>query len=753
MRRAVGADDARAIDREHHRQVLQRDVVDQLVVATLQESRVDRDDRLHALAGEPGGKGHRVLLGNADVEIAVGEALREFDQSRALAHRRRDRNQPRGRPAPCRTASRRTPGCTRPCRPPSANDPHRRVEFRHAVVEDRVFLGARVAVSLARDDVQELRALELAQVGERLRQQLDVVAVDRTDVVEAQLLEQGAGQHHALDVLFGALRELAHRRQLRQHLLAAAAHAIVEARSQHPGQVLVDRADRFRDRHVVVVQDDEQVGALGVVQRLECHPRTHRPVADHGDDMPRIPLEPRRSRHSQRRGNRRRRMRGAEGVVFALATTRKAGRTAPLAQPAHLLAAPGQDLVGIGLVPDIPDHAIAGRVVCVVQGDGQLDRAEVGRQVTAGLGDGFEQECAQLAGKLAQPRTVEPSQVGGRVDRRRAAGSAPAWSLRSQHDPVGELGKTCRWRAEWVQRASSLVAQIERAALGLQQPRPRHERRLVASRVLSRGLAEARVGTFRRRARRRRPGKRARQRARRPPALEPRWQRRVARTAPRDALPRRSARRSSSGACAPVRRATAPCRWHRGRVAGRRPCPSLPRRRPGCGRPPRRLGQDHRRARRTPAIAVHRRRVAQWPRRTRHGRSAGPGAARRRPCTAGRRAPANRRGSARLRPRANPPARDPQTSTRKPRRRAADAGACRLPALRSASRRRASLRRPGATAGPTPAPPRPAAGARATRRRRERRYASPASSGRSGASNPFSSTCTCCCASLSEVWQ
>ena len=49
VRRAVGADDARAVDREHHRQVLQRDVVDQLVVGALQERRVDGDDGLHAL--------------------------------------------------------------------------------------------------------------------------------------------------------------------------------------------------------------------------------------------------------------------------------------------------------------------------------------------------------------------------------------------------------------------------------------------------------------------------------------------------------------------------------------------------------------------------------------------------------------------------------------------------------------------------------------------------------------------------------
>ncbi len=55
---AVVADQAGAVDGEQHRQVLQRHVVDQLVVAALQEGRVDRHHRAQALAGQAGGEGH-----------------------------------------------------------------------------------------------------------------------------------------------------------------------------------------------------------------------------------------------------------------------------------------------------------------------------------------------------------------------------------------------------------------------------------------------------------------------------------------------------------------------------------------------------------------------------------------------------------------------------------------------------------------------------------------------------------------------
>ena len=74
---AVGADQAGAVDGEAHRQALDRHVVHDLVVAALQEGRIDRAERLVAFGGEAGGERHRMLLGDADIEGAVGEGLAE----------------------------------------------------------------------------------------------------------------------------------------------------------------------------------------------------------------------------------------------------------------------------------------------------------------------------------------------------------------------------------------------------------------------------------------------------------------------------------------------------------------------------------------------------------------------------------------------------------------------------------------------------------------------------------------------------
>ena len=72
--RSVGTGDAeQAVHAEHDRQTMQGDVVDDLVPGSVEERRVDGDDRTEAAHRHPGGAGDGVLLGDADVEEAVRE--------------------------------------------------------------------------------------------------------------------------------------------------------------------------------------------------------------------------------------------------------------------------------------------------------------------------------------------------------------------------------------------------------------------------------------------------------------------------------------------------------------------------------------------------------------------------------------------------------------------------------------------------------------------------------------------------------
>ena len=71
VRRAVVAAEAGAIHAERDVQVLQRDVVDDHVVSALHEGRVNRQERLQSLRGEPAGEERRMFLRDPDIEVAV----------------------------------------------------------------------------------------------------------------------------------------------------------------------------------------------------------------------------------------------------------------------------------------------------------------------------------------------------------------------------------------------------------------------------------------------------------------------------------------------------------------------------------------------------------------------------------------------------------------------------------------------------------------------------------------------------------
>ncbi len=60
----------------------------------------------------------------------------------------------------------------------------------------------------------------------------------------------------------------------------------------------------------------------------------------------------------------------------------------------------------VALVAGVPDDPVVRGVEGAVQGDGQLDHAEVGAEMAAGPGDGVDQELPDLAG--------QPGQLGGR---------------------------------------------------------------------------------------------------------------------------------------------------------------------------------------------------------------------------------------------------------------------------------------------------------------------------------------------------
>src|SRR5262249_16847100 len=94
----------------------------------------------------------------------------------------------------------------------------------------------------------------------------------------------------------------------------------------------------------------------------------------------------------------------------------EAGQAVRPTQRADAVAPAGQDLVGIGLVADVPDQLVVRRIEHVVESDGKLDHAETCAKMTSRHGDRIDGLLAQFRRKLLQLMAFERAQVLGRLD-------------------------------------------------------------------------------------------------------------------------------------------------------------------------------------------------------------------------------------------------------------------------------------------------------------------------------------------------
>ncbi len=115
----------------------------------------------------------------------------------------------------------------------------------------------------------------------------------------------------------------------------------IEPPGEHPGQIVGERTDVLGNRHLVVVQNHQQVigQRAGVAQGLEGHPGGHCPIADDGDGTALAPLTGGGDRHAQGRAHRGTGMTHGKGVVFALSGGREGRQSAALLDGVQPVAA------------------------------------------------------------------------------------------------------------------------------------------------------------------------------------------------------------------------------------------------------------------------------------------------------------------------------------------------------------------------------------------------------------------------------
>ena len=220
--------------------------MNQLIISALQERRINRDHRLHAGRRESCRKGQRVLFGDSDIEIALGMLLRKTHHPGTFAHGRRNRHQLWLPGSHVAQPVAENLAVTRLARR-FGNDAIGRRKLANTVVQNRVFFRRQITFPLSGHHVQELWAIELAQVRQRRHQNIEIMPVDRPDVVETEFFEQCAGHDHALHVLFCAPRKVEYGRYSSKYFFARPPGSRVEPSGQKPRQIIVQRSDILRN--------------------------------------------------------------------------------------------------------------------------------------------------------------------------------------------------------------------------------------------------------------------------------------------------------------------------------------------------------------------------------------------------------------------------------------------------------------------------------------------------------------------------
>ena len=264
---AVGTNDAGTVHHEGHGQVLNAHVVDELVVRPLQEGAVDGAHRPQAFTSHTGGHGDGVLLGNAHIKILMGASLLEQIQACTRCHRRSDAHHPRillTQLDQCLPEHLAVAGwfrlAGRVCLAGGE------VEGTLGVIAHLIFLGEGIALALGGGHMHEHRPLVGVGLLEHLDHAGDVVAIHRTHVGEAQLLEHRTqlGHGQALHALFEVLQLggqfTVQEGQVLDRLLGVVLQELQRLAVPHAVQVRAQRANRGADRHVVVVEHHQQAG-------------------------------------------------------------------------------------------------------------------------------------------------------------------------------------------------------------------------------------------------------------------------------------------------------------------------------------------------------------------------------------------------------------------------------------------------------------------------------------------------------------
>ena len=363
MRFTVFPDKTGAIHGKHRVNALQGNVVHKLIIAALQKCGIHGKDRKQPVFCKPAGKRDGMLFGDADVKEAVGKARFKFGKARGQPHGRCHGAKAR---LLCREFTKELAEAVGIMLDFAAGRAGLHIEGCNTVKRCGVAFGKGIALALFRDDVQQHGAVDRLGSLQRVAQNVDAVAVDRAHITIAEVFKEIAfGIELILELGFQIVKfmyeRLTHGGDLAERALGGGFEGIILRRGTDHGKIFGQRADIFRDRHLIVVEHKDMpcAAAPAVVERFIDHAARERAVADHGNHVMRgvLHLFCRCKAEPGRNGSAA--VAGKEHIVFTFVRTAKTGKPARLAQRIKARIATGQQLMGIALMPHVKHDLVA----------------------------------------------------------------------------------------------------------------------------------------------------------------------------------------------------------------------------------------------------------------------------------------------------------------------------------------------------------------------------------------------------------
>jgi len=401
MCRAVVAGEAGTIHAEDDGELLKSDVVNDGIECALEEGGVNGAEGTKAARGHPGSKDDGMLFRDADIEVAFGMMRPEKVESGAVGHGGSD-----GHDALvlvgefCERSGEGFGVCGNAGRLGHAGFG---IVGTEAV---KFFLAVECGLkspALLREDVKEDGAVLGLEELESLDEEREVVSVDGAVVGEAKLLKHDGGPEHAFRGLFSATDnfDCGFAADFFDDAFCGVVEAVVALVGDDAMEVASDSANVAIDGPLVVVEDDDEaLGLLGdVVEGFEGDSVGEGCVAGNGNDVLFAAGEIARDGHAEgsRKGGAG--MTCAVAVVLAFRAEHEAVEAAGLADGFEAIESAGKDLVYIGLMADIEDEAVRGRVEDGVEREGEFDDAEIGAEMASGFGEGLNEEGADFGGE------------------------------------------------------------------------------------------------------------------------------------------------------------------------------------------------------------------------------------------------------------------------------------------------------------------------------------------------------------------